>query len=52
MHIYLCNRLVRTKPIPYGSVLDPLSFNIVFLSNILLFIANSDLYNYAADNTL
>ena len=34
-----------------GSILGPLFFNI-FLNDLLLFVENSDLSNYADDNTL
>ena len=37
--------------VPPGSILDPLLFKI-FLNDLFLFVENSDLSNYADDNTL
>ena len=37
--------------VPQGSILRPLHFNI-FLNDLFLFVENSDLSNYADDDTL
>ena len=37
--------------VPQGSILDPLFLNI-FLNDLFFFVENSDLSNYANDNTL
>ncbi len=40
-----------SKGVPQGSIMGPILFNL-FLSDIVLFIKNSSLTNYADDNTL
>ena len=64
MKSYLTNRQQRARAnsnfimwkekisgVPQGSILVPLLFNI-FLKDLFLFAENSDLSNYADDNTL
>ena len=40
-----------TKGVPQGSILGPLLFDI-FINDLLLFIENCTLYNYADDNSM